>query len=148
MLFRSADAAFVAALSMGSIGAALSLEKDELNEKRRIWTGMLSSLKAADYHGAMIAAEALASNRDEALKFLKWAESWYRDLLIHGVAKDSDELVNLDMRAEIEQQSADGDVELALSATSQTAGAAARIQRNLNRRMVLEKFLFGVVGRR
>ncbi|MGH7816708.1 MAG: DNA polymerase III subunit delta' [Candidatus Binatia bacterium] len=145
---NGSDAEFVAALSMGSIGAALSLEKDELNEKRQIWTGMLSSLKAADYHGAMIAAEALASNRDEALKFLKWAESWYRDLLIYGVAKDSDELVNLDMRAEIEQQSADGEVAHALCAISQIAGAAARIQRNLNRRMVLEKFLFGVVGRR
>ena len=144
----SADAEFVAALGMGSIGAALSLEKDELVEKRRIWTGMLGSLKVKDYHGAMIAAEALASHRDDALKFLKWAASWYRDLLIHGIDNNSDELVNLDMREQIAQQSADGNVEQKLRAFSQSAGAAARIQRNLNRRMVLEKFLFGVVGGR
>jgi len=144
----SADAEFVAALGMGSIGAALSLEKDELIEKRRIWTGLLGSLKVKDYHGAMIAAEALASNRDEALKFLKWAESWYRDLLIHAIDNNSQELVNLDMREQIAQQSADGNVERNLRAFSQSAGAAARIQRNLNRRMVLEKFLFGVVGGR
>lgn len=144
----SADAEFVAALGMGSIGAALSLEKDDLIEKRRQWTGMLSSLKIKDYHGAMIAAEALARNRDEALKFLKWAASWYRDLLIHAIDNNSDELVNLDMREQIAQQSADGGVEEKLRAFSQSAGAAARIQRNLNRRMVLEKFLFGVVGGR
>lgn len=142
------DAAFVAALSMGSIGAALALDKDEWVEKRRIWSGMLGSLKTRDYQGAMIAAEALASNRDEALKFLKWTESWYRDLLVYEVTKDSDQLVNLDMQVEILRQSAASNVESSLRAMAQTGGAAARIQRNLNRRMVLEKFLFGVVGGR
>jgi DNA polymerase-3 subunit delta' len=145
---NGADAAFVAALSMGSIGAALAVDKDEWIDKRRIWTGMLGSLKTHDYQGAIIGAEALASNRDEALKFLKWAESWYRDLLVYGIAKESDELVNLDMSAEIARQSAAGDVARSLRAIAQTGGAAARIQRNLNRRMVLEKFLFGVVGGR
>jgi DNA polymerase-3 subunit delta' len=145
---NSTDAEFVAALGVGSIGAALSLEKDDLSEKRRIWSGMLSSLKGKDYHGAMIAAEALASNRDDALKFLKWAQSWYRDLLIHAIDNHSDELVNLDMRDQIAQQSAGDNVDRNLRAFSQSAGAAARIQRNLNRRMVLEKFLFGVVGGR
>jgi len=33
-----------------------------------------------------------------------------------------------------------------LSAAANAAGAARKIQRNLNRRMVLERFLFGVVG--
>jgi DNA polymerase III gamma/tau subunit len=143
-----ADAEFIAALSMGSIGAALGLEHDELIEKRRFWSGMLGSLKTTDYRAAMIAAEALANNRDEALKFLKWAESWYRDLLIIQVSQNSDELVNLDMRAQIEQQATTNGIERSLRAISQTSSAAARIQRNLNRRMVLEKFLFGVVGER
>jgi DNA polymerase-3 subunit delta' len=144
----STDAEFIAALGIGSIGAALTLQNDDLIEKRRIWTGMLSALKSRDYHGAMIAAEALASNRDDALKFLKWAQSWYRDLLIHAIDSHSDDLVNLDMREQIAKQSAGDNVERNLRAFSQCAGAAARIQRNLNRRMVLEKFLFGVVGRR
>ena len=145
---KGADAEFIAALSMGSIGAALALDKAELSEKRKIWTGMLGALKTRDYQGAMVAAEALAANREEALNFLKWAESWYRDLLIYSVANDSDDLVNLDMRRQIEEQSSHQGIEQALRALAQTAGAAARIQRNLNRRMVLEKFLFGVVGGR
>ena len=144
----SADAEFIAALSMGSIGAALVLDHDEMVERRRIWTGMLGSLKPGDYQGAMAAAEALASDRDETLKFLKWAESWYRDLLVQSVAQDSNDLVNLDMHTEIAQQAADGDVEKNLRVISQTGRAAAGVQRNLNRRMVLEKFFFGVVGGR
>ncbi len=72
LAMNTGDAEFLAAMSMGSIGAAVNLDKDELIEKRRIWADMLSSLKAGDYHAAMIAAEALSANRDEALKFLKW----------------------------------------------------------------------------
>jgi DNA polymerase III subunit delta' len=140
------DAEFLAAISMGSIGVAASLDKDELTERRQVWTGILSSLKVGDYHSAMAAAEALAANRDEALKFLSWAESWYRDLLIYAVTGETGELVNLDMLEQIERQAADGDIDRICSAIGETAGAAARIQRNLNRRMVLERLLFGVAG--
>jgi DNA polymerase III subunit delta' len=142
---RHEDAKLFAAMGMGSIGAAANLDQDDLIEKRRVWSGMVGSLKAGDYHAAMIAAEALAANRDEALKFFKWAQSWYRDLLIHAVVGEQDALVNLDMQEQIEQQADAVRIECALAARGRIAGAAAAIQRNLNRRMVLEKFLFGVV---
>jgi DNA polymerase-3 subunit delta' len=145
---NGADAEFIAALAMGSLGAALALDKAELAEKRRNWSRMLGALKARDYQGAMETAETLAGNREEALEFLKWAESWYRDLLNYSVAGESDALVNLDMERDIAQQSAQWGTEAALGALGQIATAAARIQRNLNRRMVLEKLLFGVVGGR
>jgi DNA polymerase-3 subunit delta' len=145
---KPADAKVFAAMSMGSIGAAANLDKEELYEKRRIWSGMLGSLKVGDYRAAMIAAEALAANRDEASKFLKWAQSWYRDLLIYGVTGKRDELVNLDMQEQIEQQSVTAGGARALAASVRITDAAAGIQRNLNRRMVLERFLFGVVGGR
>ena len=95
-----------------------------------------------------MAAEALASQRDEMLKFLQWAESWYRDLLIQTVAKGTGDLVNVDLREQIDERAANSDLQRTLRAISQIEGAAARIQRNLNRRMVLEKFLFEVVGER
>lgn len=145
---KGTDAEFIAALSMGSIGVALGLDKTELVEKRKIWTGMLTSLKTRDYRSAMAAAETLAAARDEALNFLKWTESWYRDLLVYSVALDSKDLVNLDMESQIAQQSSHQGIAPTLHALAQTAGAAARIQRNLNRRMVLEKMFFGVVGGR
>jgi hypothetical protein len=64
---------------------------------------------------------------------------------MHGIGCQPDELVNLDMQGQIEQQSDEIGTERALAASARIAGATAGIQRNLNRRMVLEKFLFGVV---
>ena len=142
------EAAFLAAMSMGSIGVALALDKDALTEKRRTWIDGLGALKSGDFQSAMTAAEALAGNREEALRFIKWAESWYRDLLIYRVTNRPDELVNLDMGAQIEQQAAQMSVDGIGAAIANSVGAAAEIQRNLNRRMVLEKFLFGVIGER
>ena len=142
---KPGDAEFLAAMSMGSIGAAVNLDQRDLIEKRRVWAGMLSALTARDYQSAIAAAEALATNRDEALEFLRWAQSWYRDLLIHGVSHKPDELVNLDMLLQIEEQSPRYSADRTLAALARIGSATAGIQRNLNRRMVLEKFLFGVI---
>jgi len=142
------EARFLAAVSMGSLGAALRLDKEEFLERRRSWAEKVSSLTSGDYRAASEAAEAIASNKEEALQFLEWAETWYRDLLIHTVTENSAETVNVDMLAQIQSQSANGEVERLLSTFAQTARAAGRIQRNLNRRMVLESLFFNVVGRR
>jgi DNA polymerase-3 subunit delta' len=136
---------FLAAMSMGSIGAALGLHKETFVEKRRVWAGIVGALKAGDYQSAVSAAEALAGNRDDALKFLAWAQSWYRDLLVYGVTGDDGELVNLDMRGQIEQHAASAQSEQQIAALTASTAAAAAIHRNLNRRMVLEKYLLGVV---
>jgi hypothetical protein len=69
-------------------------------------------------------------------------------LLIFQVSQNSDELINIDMRAQIEEQSSANDLERSLRAVLQISRATGRIQRNLNRRMVFEKFLFRVVGER
>jgi DNA polymerase-3 subunit delta' len=145
---KAENAEFVAAMAMGSIGAALALDQEALTEKRKSWTGSLAELKSGDYQAAISAAETLAGSRDDSLAFLGWAESWYRDLLIYAVTGEPDELVNLDMLDEIEQRSAEYGAERALAAFAEAAGATARIQRNLNRRMVLEKFLLNVAGSR
>jgi DNA polymerase III subunit delta' len=136
---------FLAAMSMGSIGAAMGLDKEVFVEKRRAWAGIVGALKAGDYQAAVVAAEALAGNRDDALKFLAWAASWYRDVLIYGVTGDSSELVNLDMGEQIARQAVPAKSAQRIAALTASHRAAAAIQRNLNRRMVLEKFLFGVV---
>lgn len=146
--FQADDAEFLAAMSMGSIGVAANLDQATLIERRRFWSGMLSELKSGDYQSASAAAEALATSRDEALEFLGWAESWYRDLMVHALMNNSNELVNLDMEKQIEQQGAAVGARRALDALARIGDATGGIHRNLNRRMVLEKFLFGVVERR
>ena len=147
-LVKVGDAEFLAAMALGSIGAALSLDQEALIERRKRWSGVLGGLKSGDYQAALVAAETLGASRDDTLEFLKWAESWYRDLLIYNAMSTADELVNLDMLAQIEERSAECSPVRALAAMAGISEAGAGIQRNLNRRMVLEKFLFGVIGGR
>jgi len=139
------QAALLAAMSMGSIGTAVSLHVDGLVEKRRAWVSTLNSLNPGDYHAAMRAAEELSGSRDEVLKFLLWAESWYRDLLVYGATRTPETAVNLDLAPELENHARANSLDRTLSAISQTARAFAGVQRNLNRRMVLENLLFGLV---
>jgi DNA polymerase III subunit delta' len=139
---------FLAAISGGSPGVAMNIDIEELREKRQLWSGMLSALKTGGYRAATEAAEALASNKEETSKFLQWAETWYRDLLIHTVTQNSGDIVNLDQLAQIEEHAAHGEVEHLLSLLAQTSAAGAQIQRNFNRRMVLEGLFFAVVGAR
>jgi DNA polymerase-3 subunit delta' len=141
------EADFVAALSMGSLGTALTMDSKELRDRRRDWAGMLWALKAGDYRGAMNAAERLASSREESLKFLEWVESWYRDFLVHGVRQDAEDVVNLDMLPELQRQAAQAVVQHAMLAATQAREAIRKIQRNFNRRMILEQFLFRVAER-
>ena len=108
----------------------------------------MRSLTPGDYRAALNAAEALSGSREESLRFLAWVETWYRDLLVYSVTQDVSELINLDIVSTIQQKSAASERERILLALSQTAGAAARIQRNLNRRMVLEELFIGAVEAR
>lgn len=142
------DAKFVAAMSMGSLGRALELDRDELSEQRRSWIDIMSSLTLGDYRAALNAAEALSGSREESLRFLAWVETWYRDLLIHALTQETNELVNVDMLPQIQQQSGSAKLDGVLLSLSQIAGATARIQRNLNRRMVLEALFIGAVEAR
>lgn len=142
------EAQLIAAMSMGSLAAAVALHKEELAEKRRAWREMLLSLRAGDHRAAIAAAEKLAGDREEALEFLRWIEVWYRDLLVYAAAENAADLINLDLLPEIERLCASNRLEHILFAYAESAGAAARIQRNLNRRMVLEKLFFNLSGAR
>jgi DNA polymerase III subunit delta' len=131
----------LAALSMGSLGDALELDQPEWLEQRRRWIDIVRSLRPGDMRPPLAAAEALAGDREQTLRFIAWVESWYRDLLIYKAAQAEDEVINADLHADISKLAAPADIKKLLAALTQAAGAAARVQRNLNRRMVLEQLL-------
>jgi len=145
---KTEEAEFVAAITLGSLGAATKIDKTNFLEKRQRWLALLTSLNKANYRGAIDAAEELASNKDALLEFLEWATCWQRDRLVYAATQGSREIVNLDLITEIQQHTALGDLESILSLFSQTTGAVESIQRNLNRRMVLENVLLNIVGER
>lgn len=144
---RPEEADVLAAVAMGSLGRAVRIDTEELRKRRRMWIDTLSSLRAGDYRAATQAAEDLANNRDESLAFLEWAETWYRDLLIHTVTQSSRAIVNLDMLTRIEEQG-HADTDRVLASIAQIIESSQGIQRNLNRRMVLEHLFFALVGAR
>jgi DNA polymerase-3 subunit delta' len=143
---KTEEAEFLAAITMGSLGAAVKIDKQDLLAKRQRWLKLLMSLNASNYRGAMDAAEDLASNKDDLREFLDWACSWHRDQLVYAVTQSPREIVNLDLMSAIQRQTAQRDLETILSVLSQTTGAVGRIQRNLNRRMVMENLLLNTVG--
>ncbi len=139
------QAQFLAALAMGSLGAANKIDTEKLIEKRFDWMNMLVSLTPGNYRAALNTAEAIAGNREETLKFLEWAGLWYRDLLTFRVAHAEDKIVNLDMLPQIEEQSSRIDEDHLFSLLSKAGEASQRIQRNVNRRMVVEDLLLRAV---
>ena len=141
------QAEILAAVTMGSLGAVSRFEKEKMIEKRLDWMKTLVSLRAGDYRTALNAAEALAANREETLKFLEWAELWYRDLLTYRVAHAPDKILNMDMLPQIEEHSARIEADDLFSLLSKIGEASQLIQRNLNRRMVIEDLLLRAVER-
>jgi DNA polymerase III subunit delta' len=139
------QAQFLAAVAMGSLGAANKIETEKVIEKRFDWMKMLVSLTPGNYRAALNTAEAIAGNREETLRFLEWAGLWYRDLLTFRVAHAQDKVINLDMLPQIEEQSSRFEQDQLFSLLSKTGEASQRIQRNLNRRMVLEDLLLRAV---
>ena len=144
---KNETAEFLAAISMGSLGAVLGIETSELLERRKGWVRLLSSVDFGDCRAATDAAEIFAASKEDSLKFLEWAQSWYRDLVVYAVTKNPQNMVNIDMLPQIHERSTKLDMERALAQISETRGAAGRIQRNLNRRMVMESLFLNAVGK-
>lgn len=136
-----AEAQGIAAMSMGSIGTALSLKDEGWMEKRRKWCAVIGDLGGGNFRAALQGAEALAPDREEVLEFLRWAESWYRDLLVHGVTREPERIVNVDLLPQLERQAQRFGSARAARILDEIPAAVAAIQRNLNRRFVLEKLL-------
>jgi DNA polymerase-3 subunit delta' len=138
-------AEFLAAMSMGSLGAVFSIDTQELLERRREWMRLVSGLRAGDYRAATDSAEVLAGSKEDSLRFLEWIESWFRDLLVYIATRSQQDIVNVDMLPRIQQQSATADFEGLFSRIGEARAAIGGIQRNLNRRMVLEDLLMNTV---
>lgn len=137
-------AEFLGTLSLGSLGMALSMETDLL-ETRREWIRLLGGLPVGDYRAASDAAEVLASSKEDTMRFLQWVESWFRDMLAYGVTRNPRDVVNLDMLPQIQQQWATTDVERLFARVAEAKAALEGIQRNLNRRLILEDLLLNTV---
>jgi DNA polymerase-3 subunit delta' len=137
-------AKILAAISLGSLGRALSPDIEELGEKRQAWVEAIALSRDAGGWAAF--AEELAKDRGEALQFLDWLAAWYRDILIYSATQETADLCNRDLLDEVQRQAAEIDMEAALRLRSRALAASARIRRNVNRRLALENLFLKIAG--
>jgi DNA polymerase-3 subunit delta' len=132
------QAAWLAALSGGSLGRALKLDPQELLSRRRQVLEELEHLNAGSTAGMLDWAQRLARDREGLDNFLLLAQLWYRDLLVSHCQAPEHLLANRDLIPE-----------LAASRTAETPGtwfakfsalgtAQRHLQANLNPELTLD----------
>lgn len=136
------QARLLAAMTVGSPGEALASDPSLL-EQRRLWLERLSSLSPADFRAILELAGEAASDREQALFFLKWMEAWYRDVLAVQVMGGMERVRNSDMIEEIRRRASLSGPEETVSILARISRVTREIQRNTNSRMALENLLIG-----
>lgn len=143
---KQEKAEILAAMVMGSLGAAVRLDADDLLEKRKVWAQKISSLDKNNYKDGMALAEEFAGTREKSLEFLDWLEGWYRDILVYHTTDSVQGICNLDMEKEIKTQARLCQLERILFLMAHAVKTRGRLQRNVNRRMALENLFAEIVG--
>jgi DNA polymerase-3 subunit delta' len=138
------QARLLAASSMGSLGKALDPDTAQRARDREGWVEGLAALAKDDRMGWTTLADELSKDREQALKFLDWLTGWYRDLLIYRVTENAEEICNLDRIDDLKAQAASSTLEKILFLRYRALLTAARIRRNVNRRMALENLFINI----
>ncbi len=142
--FASDRAALLASVSLGSIGRALAPEIAEFAGQRAAWIDALAAMRATAGWASL--ADELAKDRANALQFLEWLAEWYRDILVYRATGGGDHAANRDLIEKLRAEAASVDVEGALRLRGAALDTAARVRRNVNRRLALENLFADIAG--
>jgi DNA polymerase-3 subunit delta' len=140
----SEQAALVASVSLGSLGRALSPEMAALASQRAAWIDEIAAMRETAGWAAL--AEDLAKERADAMQFLEWLAEWYRDVVIYSVTGNAEWIGNRDLLDKLRAEAARIGVDDALRLRAAALETAARIRRNVNRRMALENVFADIAG--
>jgi DNA polymerase-3 subunit delta' len=135
----------MAAVTGGSVGEALAADPGELLDRRREWIMRFSSLSGGDLRGAMVLAEEVARDREKAVRFLQWVKDWYRDILVQQSGGTEAMINNRDMVDRVREVAPTLSLNHTLGVLSRLEGVARNLQRNYNRRLILEDFFINLV---
>jgi DNA polymerase-3 subunit delta' len=140
-------AGVVAALTRGSMGDALDDDVQELLGSRREWLDRLAALSSGDYGAVFALAEELAADKEKTLLWIRWLEGWCWDVLRNQAAEPAS-VCNVDMIAHVRKEAMLYSVDDTLFVLAQLQTLGPALQRNYNRRLMLERFLIGLAQRR
>jgi DNA polymerase-3 subunit delta' len=135
------QALILASSSGGSIGRALTLHKGDYIALRDSILGRISK-GALDPLGCLALAGELAGDREDIREALDILNTWYRDLLVFKETGRAEALINRDHADAIGRLAGFTDEGAILRGIRTIQGAAAAIERNVNKPLTLETMVF------
>jgi DNA polymerase III subunit delta' len=134
------DARFLAMLSEGRLGDALSMDVKTVRSQQRELIGLVDPTFLRSVTNVLTAAESLAK-ADRATDTLSWIARWIRDVLIIQVGGDRDQLLYVDHVSELEQSARIAQTDLLLDLLRDIEENQRHANRHLNLHMALENIL-------
>jgi DNA polymerase-3 subunit delta' len=131
------DARFLALLTDGRIGEALTMNVAEVRARQQECLALVKPESLASSTTILSASEGLAKS-DRGEETLAWLTRWIRDLVIVIVGGDQDQILHLDQLAELQRYADRSDIDLLLTLLSDIEKHAQQATRHLNVQMALE----------
>lgn len=135
-----ADARLLALVTDGRIGEALTLDLDDLRERKQECLELLAPQTLRSASAILSAAESLAK-ADRGLETLSWISRWIRDLMLVQVGGDQDQILHLDQLAQLQEHAQRADLTLLLNLQKDIEKLEQSAARHLNLHMALESCL-------
>lgn len=135
-----ADARFLAMISEGRIGEALSTDLKSVHAQQREFLELVNLHSLRSVTNILTAAESLAK-ADRAAEILSWLARWIRDLIIIQIGGDRDQLFYSDSLPMLESYAKQASTDLLLDLLQDIEKTEQQATRHLNLHMALENIL-------
>lgn len=132
-----ADARFLAVVTDGRIGEALTADIAELRAQQRECLELVSPAALQSITAILTAAESLAK-AERGTAVLGWLSRWIRDLVIVHTGSDEDQIIHVDQLLQLRTYARQADLGLLLDLSTDIERTLQQATRHLNLHMALE----------
>ena len=134
------DARFLAMLTEGRIGEALTADLPDLRQRQRDCLELIGPRTLRSATAVLAAAENLAK-ADRGVEVLSWLRRWIRDVVLLHVGDDPDHILHLDQLSQLRDSAPQADLGILLELLKEIERIEQAATRHLNLHMALETIL-------
>ena len=135
-----ADARFLAMVTEGRIGEALTADLIDLRQRQRDCLELIGPRTLRSTTAVLAAAENLAK-ADRGVEVLGWLSRWVRDLTLLHVGGNQDHILHLDQLSQLQDYAQQADLSALLELLKEIERVEQSATRHLNLHMALETIL-------
>jgi DNA polymerase-3 subunit delta' len=135
-----ADARFLAMISEGRLGEALSIDLNTVRAQHREFLELMSLDSLQSITHLLTTAESLAKT-ERGIEMLSWLARWIRDLIIIQVGGERDQLLHIDQLPALERYARQAQTDALLAIANEIENTERQATRHLNIQMALENIL-------